>query len=80
LPAQAWMRLTVGFVAAVDVIITRHQKNNADRRSEWWRQHHMGFRTDVSDNDTEAGLGWKVLNTLAMSKLFYYEVIPTSCR
>jgi hypothetical protein len=42
--------------------------------------HHMGFRTDVSDNDTEAGLGWKVLNTLAMSKLFYYEVIPTSCR
>ncbi len=69
MPAQAWVTLVVGIVATVGVLVTWRQKNDADRRSEWWRRTAWAFERSFSDNDLEAGLGWKVLRTLDGSKL-----------
>ncbi|MFN8100438.1 MAG: hypothetical protein U0Q20_02340 [Mycobacterium sp.] len=69
MPAQAWVTLIVGGVAAVGVIITWQQKNRADRRSEWWRRTTWAFeRTFVAD-DSQAELGWKMLAALVGSTL-----------
>lgn len=68
-PAQAWVTLIVGLVATLGVVVTWRQKNDADRRSEWWRRTAWAFERSLSDNATEAELGWKVLGTLVESKL-----------
>jgi hypothetical protein len=36
-PAQGWVTLIVGGLAAIGVIVTWQRKNLADKRSEWWR-------------------------------------------
>lgn len=69
MPAQAWVTLIVGGVAAVGAIVTWQQKNRADRRSEWWRRTQWAFERTFSPNDAEAELGWQVLNTLIVSRL-----------
>ncbi|WP_285183811.1 hypothetical protein [Rhodococcus sp. MEB032] len=69
MPAQAWVTLIVGGVAIVGVLLTWWQKNTADRRSEWWRRTTWAFERTFSESDTEAKLGWKVLETLVASKL-----------
>ncbi|HYB37443.1 MAG TPA: hypothetical protein VEF72_17995 [Mycobacterium sp.] len=48
------MTLTAGLVAAFGVIITWQQKNNADRRSEWWRRTTWAFDGTFSTIETEA--------------------------
>ena len=69
MPAQAWVTLIVGGVAAVGVIITWQQKNRADRRSEMVATDDVGFeRTFVAD-DSQAELGWKMLAALVGSTL-----------
>lgn len=69
MPAQAWVTLIVGGLAAIGVIVTWQQKNRADRRSEWWRRTTWAFERTFSPNDEQATLGWKVLSTLVSSKL-----------
>lgn len=69
MPAQAWVTLIVGLVAIGGVLITWWQKNTADRRSEWWRRVTWAFERTFSADDTEAALGWKMLDTLLQSKL-----------
>ena len=69
MPAQAWVTLVVGLVAIGGVLITWWQKNTADRRSEWWRRVTWAFERTFSADDTEAALGWKMLDTLLQSKL-----------
>lgn len=68
-PAQAWVTLIVGSLAAIGVIVTWQQKNRADRRSEWWRRTTWAFERTFSADDAEAELGWKVLSTLVTSRL-----------
>jgi len=67
--AQAWVTLIVGTLAAAGVVITWQQKNLADRRSEWWRRTQWAFERTFSTDDTQAQLGWKVLDTLMGSTL-----------
>lgn len=69
MPAQAWVTLIVGGLAAIGVIVTWQQKNRADKRSEWWRRTTWAFERTFSIDDAEAGLGWKVLGTLVSSTL-----------
>ncbi|MDJ0395829.1 hypothetical protein QMK17_21140 [Rhodococcus sp. G-MC3] len=69
MPAQAWVTLIIGLVATIGVIITWQQKNSADRRSEWFRRTTWAFDRTFSTSDTEAQLGWKVLETLVASRL-----------
>jgi len=69
MPAQAWVTLIVGLVAIGGVLISWWQKNTADRRSEWWRRVTWAFERTFSADDTEAALGWKMLDTLLQSKL-----------
>lgn len=69
MPAQAWVTLIIGGLAAIGVIITWQQKNRADRRSEWWRRTTWAFERTFSDDDAEAELGWKMLDTLLRSTL-----------
>jgi hypothetical protein len=69
MPAQAWVTLIVGSLAAIGAIVTWQQKNRADRRSEWWRRTTWAFERTFSIDDAEAGLGWKVLGTLVGSTL-----------
>jgi hypothetical protein len=48
-PAQAWVTLIVGSLAAIGVIVTWQQKNRADRRSEWWLRTTPAFeRTSIA--------------------------------
>jgi hypothetical protein len=68
-PAQAWLTLIVGGVAAIGVIVTWQQKNRADKRSEWWRRTTWAFERTFSADDAQAELGWKMLSTLVRSKL-----------
>jgi hypothetical protein len=67
--AQAWVTLFVGLAATVGVLVTWRQKNDSDRRSEWWRRAAWAFERSLSDSDAEAELGWKVLGTLVQPKL-----------
>lgn len=69
MPAQAWVTLVVGLVAAIGVIVTWQQRNIADRRSEWWRRTTWAYERTFSSVDTEAELGWRVLDTLVSSRL-----------
>jgi hypothetical protein len=69
MPAQAWVTLTVSGLAAIGVIVTWQQKNRADRRSEWWRRTAWAFERTFSNDDGQAGLGWKMLETLVESTL-----------
>jgi hypothetical protein len=69
MPAQAWVTVVVGVIATVGVIVTWRQKNDADRRSEWWRRTAWAFERTLSDEPIEAELGWKVLGTLVDSRL-----------
>lgn len=69
MPAQAWVTLIVGLVAIGGVLITWRQKNTSDRRSEWWRRVTWAFERTFSPDDTEAALGWKMLDTLLQSRL-----------
>lgn len=69
MPAQAWVTVIVGLVATGGVLVTWWQKNTADRRSEWWRRVTWAFERTFSSDDTEAALGWKMLDTLLQSKL-----------
>ncbi len=68
-PAQSWVTLIVGGLAAIGALVTWQQKNQADRRSEWWRRTTWAFERSLSANNAEAELGWRVLDTLAASKL-----------
>jgi len=52
-PAQAWVTLIVGSVAAIGVIITWQQQNRADRRAEWWRRAQWAFERTFSDDDRQ---------------------------
>jgi hypothetical protein len=61
--------LIVGLAAIVGVLVTWRQKNTADRRSEWWRRTAWAFERSLSDDASEAALGWKVLRTLVGSTL-----------
>ena len=51
--------------------VTWRQKNDADRRSEWWRRTQWAFeRTFNEDNvQAELELRWKMLNSLVSSRL-----------
>ena len=64
MPAQSWATLIVGGLAAIGVIVTWQQKNQADRRSEWWRRTTWAFERSFSTNNEESALGWAVLRTL----------------
>jgi hypothetical protein len=44
-------------------------RDTADRRSEWWRRTAWAFERSLAENDAEAGLGWKLLETIVESKL-----------
>lgn len=68
-PAQAWVTLIVGGLAAIGVIVTWQQKNRADRRSEWWRRTTWAFERTFSPDDAQAQLGWRMLETLQRSTL-----------
>ena len=68
-PAQAWVALTVGGVAATGLIFTWQQKNRADKRSEWWRRTQWAFERTFSTDDVQAELGWKMLATPVRSRL-----------
>jgi hypothetical protein len=61
--------LIVGGLAAIGVLVTWQQKNQADRRSEWWRRTTWAFERTFSVDNAEAELGWKVLGTLMGSTL-----------
>lgn len=69
MPAQAWVTLMVGGVAAIGVIVTWQQKNRADRRSEWWRRSAWAFECTFGDDDDQARLGWQLLGVLLKSTL-----------
>ena len=69
MPAQAWVTLIVGMSAIVGVLVTWRQKNDADRRSEWWRRTGWAVERSLGDDDVEAELGWKLLGALVESKL-----------
>lgn len=69
MPAQAWVTMIVGGLAAAGVIITWQQKNHADRRAEWWRRTQWAFERTFSTEAAEARLGWALLQTLIVSKL-----------
>ena len=69
MPAQAWVTLVVGLVAAIGVIVTWQQRNNADRRSEWWRRTTWAYERTFSSSDAEAEVGWRVLDILVGSRL-----------
>ena len=73
MPAQAWVTMIVGGLAAAGVIITWQQKNHADKRSEWWRRTQWAFECAFNSNSqggrAKAELGWTLLNTLVESKL-----------
>lgn len=60
MPAQAWVTLLVGGVAAIGVIVTWQQKNRADRRSEWWRRSAWAFERSFSERDNRRRLGRQV--------------------
>ena len=68
-PAQAWVTLIVGGLATISVIFTWRQKNDADRRSEWWRRAQWAFERTFSDTNSQAQLGWAILATMMRSKL-----------
>ena len=44
-------------------------EEHRDRRSEWWRRATWAFERAFSSDDTEAALGWKMLDSLLQSKL-----------
>jgi hypothetical protein len=67
--AQAWVTLVVGIVATVGVLVTWRQKNDADRRSEWWRRTTWAVERSVGSDDVEAELGWKLLGALVVPRL-----------
>jgi len=69
MPAQAWVTLVVGGVAAIGVIVTWQQKNRADRRSEWWRRSAWAFERSFSENEAQRRLGWQLLDVLVISTL-----------
>lgn len=68
-PAQAWVTLIVGGLAAIGVIVTWQQKNQADRRSEWWKRTQWAFERTFTTEYDEAELGWKMLAKLVRSTL-----------
>lgn len=63
------MTLIVGGLATIGVLVTWRQKNEADRRSEWWRRTTWAFERTFSSDDTQAALGWKMLKVLGGSTL-----------
>lgn len=67
--AQAWVTLVVGLAATGGGLAAWHQKNIADRRSEWWRRVTWALERTFSADDAEATLGWNLLKTLIQSKL-----------
>ena len=69
MPAQALVTLIIGIIATLGVIVTWQQKNSADRRSEWWRRTTWALERTFSDSDSEAQVGWTVLETLVASRL-----------
>lgn len=69
MPAQAWVTLVVGGVAAIGVIVTWQQKNRADRRSEWWRRSAWAFERSFSENESQRRLGWQLWDVLGISRL-----------
>ncbi|CQD02067.1 MULTISPECIES: hypothetical protein [Mycobacterium] len=69
MPAQAWVTLVVGLTAITGVIITWRQKNDADRRSEWWRRVAWAYERVFDSDDTQQRLGWTLLKVLITSKL-----------
>ncbi len=69
MPAQAWVTLIVGLTAITGVLITWHQKNTSDRRSEWWRRTSWALELTFSSSQEQRRLGWSLLLALASSKL-----------
>ncbi|MDD4865607.1 MAG: hypothetical protein PHQ28_00260 [Mycobacterium sp.] len=69
MPAQAWVALIVGGVAAVGAVVNWYQRNRSDRRSEWWRRTSWAYERTFSDNDEEARVGWEMLRVMVRSRL-----------
>ena len=69
MPAQAWVTLIVGGLAAVGVIVTWQQKNRADSRAEWWRRTQWAFEWAFGADVPRAEFGWTLLTTLVESRL-----------
>lgn len=69
MPAQAWVTLVVGLTAITGVIITWRQKNDADRRSEWWRRVAWAYERVFDSDDTQQRLGWTLLKVLGRFRL-----------
>ncbi|KXO99190.1 hypothetical protein [Tsukamurella pseudospumae] len=69
MPAQAWVTLIVGLVAAIGVVATWRQKVEADRRAEWWRRVSWAFDHVLSGDDQRVTFGWTILIRLRESRL-----------
>ncbi|SIS23082.1 hypothetical protein [Williamsia sterculiae] len=69
MPAQAWVTLVVGVVAAVGVIATWWQKNHADRRAEWWRRLSWAFDNALDEDPAKSSFGWLMVEHLGRSQL-----------
>lgn len=61
------------FLAAVITILgvrwTLSQKDESDRRTEWWRRMTWSLERTESDKDREARVGWMILGELLDSDL-----------
>ena len=69
MPAQAWITLLVGVLGIVGVVGTIRQRTIADARAQAWQRITWCLDHTVSDNDTEAELGWTMYSTVSKSKL-----------
>ncbi len=69
MPAQAWVTLVVGLVAAIGVIVTWRQKNLADRRAQWWTRATWAVDHTLSDNTAAQVVGFEVIAKLQESSL-----------
>ncbi|MEP9415079.1 hypothetical protein ABLE92_12130 [Gordonia sp. VNQ95] len=69
MPAQAWVTLIVGLVAAIGVIVTMTQKQRADNRREWWTRFEWALEATHSTNRDPRRDRWRVIANLAESRL-----------
>jgi hypothetical protein len=67
--AQVWVALIVGALGIGAALITWWQKNHADKRTAYWERTTWAFERTFSEKESEAELGWKMLNTLVTSSL-----------
>ncbi len=66
-------RILTPFLAAAITIVgvrwTLHQKDESERRTEWWRRMTWALDRTQSDKDREARVGWMILGELLDSDL-----------